>query len=388
MKKSRKISAGIISLCLMGSVAVIPAVAPEMSVTAYAEEILQDAENIEVPSTTEIITTIQSATESTTTLQTSESIESIQTTTESTTVLQTSETTEDIQTATNNIETISQNVKSTNKQLSDMIDMSTKYGAVWNDLESYYIYNMVFQSNSLKIETPNISPQETIQFEIGEMTGDNTFSLINGNMQLGEGDYITNQTGTLKVIDYNTIQIDFIDSNSFYISGFSKTFVNIAPKATTTTKSTTMPTTTTTTVTVATAGSNLAGDGTGTSLPNGTATAIGTGVINTTTATKPYPAGTTTEIKPSGNNGTTTALSGNTVNSGTTVSGSSQPENNSNNSNNNSNNNSSNSNSNSNSSSSSTGKSSPKTSDAGVGIAVTGIAIAAGMAFVARKKKD
>lgn len=112
-----------------------------------------------------------------------------------------------------------------------------------------------------------------------------------------------------------------------------------------------------------------------------TATAIGTGVINTTTATRAYPAGTTTAINPSGNSNTTTALSGNTENSGTTVSGSTQPENNSNN-------NSSNSNSNSNSSSSSTGKSSPKTSDAGVGIAVTGIAIAAGMAFVARKKKD
>lgn len=150
---------------------------------------------------------------------------------------------------------------------------------------------------------------------------------------------------------------------------------NSTPVSATTT--TTTETTTTTTNTVATI----------------TATAINTSSVSTgsnnTTVTTSVPA-TTTTTTVSGAINTTTAIGSNATTDTVSITennvSSTITKGNNNNSNDNNNNNSGNNNSSYNNSSS--GKSSPKTGVAGVGMAVTGIFVAIGTAFVFRKKDN
>lgn len=154
---------------------------------------------------------------------------------------------------------------------------------------------------------------------------------------------------------------------------------NSTPVSTTTTTTTTTETTTTTTNTVATI----------------TATAINTSSVSTgsnnTTVTTNVPATITTTTASStlikttatGKNVTTGtgSVTENNVSSTTTTD-------NNNNSNDSDDNNNNSGNNNSSSNNSSSGKSSPKTGVAGVGMAMTGIAVAIGTAFVFRKKNN
>lgn len=138
-----------------------------------------------------------------------------------------------------------------NVELSDIIDTNVTYYADWFEGDSMaiarYISTLTFENNTFTInEKPTISLPSVYQFEIGEMIEENTFSIVSIKMQSANSLY-ENGKGTLKVIDGNTIKIDFTYDYSGSSDSYSNIFTNVDATTTTTTTAATQTTTQTTT---------------------------------------------------------------------------------------------------------------------------------------------
>lgn len=300
MKKSKKMITGILSVSLVSAMCGMSAYAEETgtATTVAAETFTTSTATVPTVTTVSAKTTKPAAAATTTAVMTGNSTGSMQTT-----ALQTTTVTGTTTTVTG--------IKS--ESLSDMIDMSATYSANFTDGDGTHTYIMKFNGSKLSVTTKaDIDSAPMYNFETGKMTEENTFALTSDSI-----------TGTLKVIDRNTLQMNIS-------SGLSWTFVNVnSSGGVQTTSTTTVSAVATTTTTV-----------------NGSSVSTGSNVSYTTTSTGSTTGGTTTTV---------------TTGGATTTKTDSKKSDDSN-------------------------KNSPKTGVAGVGMAVAGMAAALGMAFVSKKK--
>lgn len=268
MKKSRKVITGILSVSLVSAMCGMSAYAEETGVvtTATMETFTTSTDTkstLTAPTTTDALT---KPVATTSIAVTGASTGSGQTTT----ALQT--------TTATGTQTTSTSTEIKSENLSDMIDMSATYSATFTDGDGTHTYIMKFNGSKLSVTTSaDIDSAPIYDFETGKMTEENTFALTSDSI-----------TGTLKVIDRNTLQINIG-------SDLSITFVNVNNSGEVQTTSTTVPVATTTTVNGSFTTTTVNGSYTTTT----TSSVSGTGT--TTTKTNAEETTTTTSNKKSDN---------------------------------------------------------------------------------------